>query len=67
MRRLLIAKYSACYLISLIFSAICFNVSFMFIALGEVMPCLGASFMTYVFYTAAEACSIMLEFLIARE
>jgi hypothetical protein len=66
-RYLLIFKYVSCYVLSLAFSAICFNISFMFIALGDIMPCLAASFMTYVFYTAAEACSILLEFLIGGE
>jgi len=64
---LLIFKYISGYVLSLVFSAICFNISFMFIALGEIMPCLAASLMTYVFYTAAEACSIILEFLIGRK
>lgn len=64
-RYILIAKYIICYLISLVFSSICFHLSYDFIINGRVLPCLGATFMTYVFYTAAEACEIILEMLLA--
>ena len=66
-RAILIAKYAICYVVSLIFSAICFYLSFDFAKNNEILPCLAATFMTYVFYTAAEASEILLAFLIGKE
>jgi hypothetical protein len=65
-RVLMIAKYAICYFISLVFSAICFYLSFSFISSGKILSGLAATFMTYVFYTAAEASEIILAFLIGN-
>ena len=66
-RYLLIAKYLTCYAASLIFSSICFYLSLQFAFNGKIFPSIAASFMTYVFYTAAEACEIMLEILFSAK
>ena len=53
--------FKACYFIAILFSAITFNLLIGFLQSNQIAPSLGSSFMTIVFYMAAESSDMMEE------
>lgn len=58
--------FKACYFIAIVFSAICFNLMIKFIQNYSIAQSFAATFMTIVFYMAADA-SDMLEELFSEK